>query len=524
MTRRPIFLIASLIVGVAAVVGLLSWWFLHSSTSQPSARTALAAATAALGMTAPGPTPTPVFDATAAVQTLGARRTDAPTETPIVVGSPAPGSITYATPGPGSTPGSTPVTVPTVAPYASPTPENRMFPNLQKDQIIAQLAATWASYKTRFIENSGRVIDPTADNITTSEGQSYALLRAVWQNDRATFDHVLNWTRSNLQGLSSGKLFAYKWGQDKATGTWKALDQATASDADCDIALALTFAARLWNEPKYSTLALQVLNSIWDYEVVQVQGVPYLTAGDWTAGKTNLPLNPSYLSPAWMRIFAVVDPAHDWKGLVDSSYKVILGCTNAALDTNATAKLPPNWCGLNRQTGQLGFPQDYPRLDTAYGYDAFRTMWRVALDYQWFGERRAYDYLNSSDTLRLKYRQTGKLFAVYDHAGNQLQTQEDLAVYSGDLAYFWLADPLSANDIVDRKLLPTYNQYQNQAGWGDLSNYYTQNWVWFGLALYAGQLPNIAGVAPAVAPISTQDATQATAPDPTATVGAGLGH
>lgn len=522
MTRRLVFLIGSLILVLATLAGAVSWLFLQPPAGRLPED---AAGPAARGSTGDGAVPaaalSPTFNATAARQTLNARRTD----TPIVVKSPEPGSITYATEAlavtPAVSPGLTPAA--TAGPvYVTPTPESRIFPNPQKDMIVAQLAKTWESYKSRFIESSGRVVDPTAGNITTSEGQSYALLRAVWQNDRPTFDKVLDWSHKNLQVVSAGNLFAYKWGKNNTTGTWNIMDTSTASDADSDIALALVLASRLWNDQGYLKMALDIIGDIWTFEVVQVQNVPYLTAGDWATGKTELPLNPSYLSPASMRIFAALDPAHDWTGLVDSSYRVIRGCAEAGLDTAAPAKLPPNWCGLNRQTAQFTLSPDYPRLDTAYGYDAFRTMWRVALDYNWFGEKRALDFLTWSDTLRSKYKQAGKLVAVYDHAGNQLQAQEDLAVYAGDLANFWLTDPLSASDIVDKKLLPAYNEFGGtQAGWGDLQNYYIQNWVWFGLALYAGRLPDFSITVPLAQAAST---TPAAVPGSTATASAGLGR
>jgi endoglucanase len=368
--------------------------------------------------------------------------------------------------------------------------------------------AAWASYKQHFIQADGRVVDPAAGNITTSEGQSYALLRAVWQDDRQAFDTVLGWTQANLQLSPSGPLFAYKWGQAAGNNSWGVLDAASATDADCDIALALVFASRHCNDLKYWKLALDVLTAVWEREVVMVQGQPYLSAGDWAPAKQKVALNPSYLAPYTMRIFATLDPYHNWLGLVDSAYRVIRGCSETTLAGVQAVKLPANWCGIDRQTSQLSLAQDYPKLDTNYGYDAFRTMWRVALDYQWSGDRRALDYLTWSDTLRVKWRQAGKLAAVYDYGGQPVQPQEDLAVYGGDLANFWLTEPTLAAELVNTKLLPAFKDSGadgNQAGWGDLQNYYTQNWVWFGLALYAGALPDLAAVTPPspTGPLST---------------------
>ena len=57
----------------------------------------------------------------------------------------------------------------------------------------AMLEALWENYKEEYIEDSSfRTLDKQRDNITTSEGQSYAMLRAVWQDDKQTFDKSWN--------------------------------------------------------------------------------------------------------------------------------------------------------------------------------------------------------------------------------------------------------------------------------------------------------------------------------------------
>ena len=61
------------------------------------------------------------------------------------------------------------------------------------------LTALWGYYKFHYIEN-GRVVSLDEDRITTSEGQGYAMLRAVWSDDRETFDAVWRWTNEHLRG------------------------------------------------------------------------------------------------------------------------------------------------------------------------------------------------------------------------------------------------------------------------------------------------------------------------------------
>lgn len=377
-------------------------------------------------------------------------------------------------------------TVPATIVMTKPSPKD----------LKVQLDASWADYSKRFIQADGRVMDPQQAALTTSEGQSYALLRAVWENDRETFQRVLSWTQSNLQTRSSDKLFAYKWGQS-SDGQWHVLDSSDASDADSDIALALLFAGKIWSNDNYQKLGLEVVNSLWDKSVVTVNNKPYLAAGDWAVSQNRPALNPSYLSPYAYRIFATYDPAHNWNGLVDTSYEILQGCSSANLVGLGGKSLPPNFCGIDKQTGLFTTAQDYPSLNVNYGYDAFRTNWRIALDYKWFGDKRALNFLTANSFPRDTFKQTGKLDAEYDHGGKPVTTGEDLSIYGGTLGNFVVTDPKLADVLVTSKLLPAYKQIVDNdfarafAGWGDTRNYYNQNWVWFGLSLYSDNLPNL---------------------------------
>src|SRR5262249_26980407 len=107
-------------------------------------------------------------------------------------------------------------------------------------QHVDELYALWGFYKYAYLED-GHVVSLDEEGITTSEGQGYALLRAVWSDDPAIFQQVWSWTQQNLQ-VRSDKLFAWKW-KDQV------LDLHSASDADTDIALALLLASRRFSVP-----------------------------------------------------------------------------------------------------------------------------------------------------------------------------------------------------------------------------------------------------------------------------------
>jgi endoglucanase len=353
------------------------------------------------------------------------------------------------------------------------------------------LQVTWDAYKHDFVQGDGRVIDHQRNQETTSEGQSYAMLRAVWLDDRATFDRVWLWTRNNLQVIG-GALFGYLWGP-QPDGRYTLLSNHSASDADEDIALALLFATARWHDGTYRRQATSILAHIWTDEVTEVQGVPYLTAGNWAPqqARPGPAFNPSYLAPYAYRVFARADAAHDWTGLVTSSYRLLDACTTSSLGGNASAGLPPNWCSLDRTTGAV-VPFSQVQDADSYGFDAFRVMWRVALDVRWNQSAAGRDYLSRNDFLRRQWTAHHSLASVYHHDGTVEDGDENVAAYGGSIGNFVVTDPADAQAMASAKLLGALGQQAADHWWGQRGNYYTQNWAWFGVALTAGQLPQLA--------------------------------
>ncbi|MEB3244362.1 MAG: glycosyl hydrolase family 8 [Vampirovibrionales bacterium] len=357
--------------------------------------------------------------------------------------------------------------------------------------IQNRLGTTWQAYKSRFIQADGRVKDLKAGSITTSEGQSYALQRAVWQNDRAVFDTVYTWSVNNLQKPRGDALFAWKWGRAD-DGAWRILDKTAASDADQDIALALLMAAERWQHPDYKTEAMRILADFWQKETLETPFGRILLPGDWQIPPEveTRQLNPSYCAPYAYRIFAEADPGRPWKLLIDSCYTAL--SQSMAL---APTGLPPDWVEFSLKTGEyslFGHPtQDDPRSD--FGYEAMRAAWRLQVD------------------------------AWLSPAGNKASKplREKIGRYM--MRYFWLKrampGPLTPEGI-ERKLLDSnavygalypllaeqhpplepvlwtlaldgwqYNATGPNAGlWQHPDDYYGQNWLWFGLWLRLQQL------------------------------------
>ena len=348
----------------------------------------------------------------------------------------------------------------------------------------------WLSYTDK-IQKDGRTIDRSRNYLTTSEGQSYSLLRAVWMDDKAVFDRVLKWTNNNLKKRPDDKLFAWKWGQD-AEGKWDVLAEEgginTASDADQDIALALIFAYKRWNDPYYEEFAKETLNDIWRQEVITIKGKHYLLAGNWAKTEEKPTINPSYFSFAAYPIFAEVNPENPWLKLRDDMYEVLNKATFENLDYSTSVGLPPDWVNVDPATGEI-IAVVHDDKTTDFSDDAFRVMWRVALDWKWHENPKAAEYLKKVAFLNTEWEQNGKIYSSYQHNGQRISDAESLSLYGGILPYFVVTSPKNAEDLYFSKIVPLYNQdtedFRSDIG------YYAQNWVWFGMAFYEDKLINL---------------------------------
>lgn len=245
----------------------------------------------------------------------------------------------------------------------------------------------WDAFRRTAISQDGRVIDASTDQqVTVSEGQSYALFFALAANDRATFDKLLTWTESNLaQGDLTSHLPAWIWGkrtEGEHAGTWGVIDANPASDADLWIAYALLEAGRLWKERRYTALGTLVARRALREETAALPGL----------GRTLLPgpvgfhpapdtwrLNPSYVPLPVMRRLAAVLGAEDsgWKTLVGTSARLIV-------DT-APKGFSPDWVLYRKGRGF------HPDTQTQAGgsYNAIRV-------YLWAGMTAPRDPLRTS--------------------------------------------------------------------------------------------------------------------------------
>ncbi len=222
----------------------------------------------------------------------------------------------------------------------------------------------WEAYLDAFVTDDGRVVDPTGEGRSTSEGQAYALFHALVAGDRETFDRVLAWTDANLAGGDLGeRLPGWLWHQ-RDDGSWGVVDDNAASDADLWMAYALIEAGRLWDEPHLDSLGRRITARVVEHEVRELPGLgPALLPGPagFDLGEDRWRLNPSYLPLqllAALRTHGVPGP---WSGLTETSVQM--------LRHGAPYGFAPDW--VVYQAG-VGFVPD-PVTGRLGSHDAIRT-------------------------------------------------------------------------------------------------------------------------------------------------------
>lgn len=320
----------------------------------------------------------------------------------------------------------------------------------QADRPRVVVDQTWRGYKRLFIGADGRVSRPRNDD-TVSEGQAYAMLRAVWMRDKETFDRCYRWSEEHLSraGKTGDHLLAWRW-KDGAVADWM-----PASDADIDYALSLLLAEAVWpgRAPKpckpYGAKADRILGDILSLLVANGPAgrpylLPWILRNDELA-KGALPQNPSYYSPAHFRIFFERSKDPRWLSLVDTGYR-LLGDLSTGFAGIRGVGLVPDWCAVDR-AGRL------IRLDgksAGFGWEALRIPFRLGLDWYWFGAPDARRFLARAFAPFIvgQWQARKAVYSEYAYDGACANPYESPAYYAAYAVALEVAGSAFAGDMV----------------------------------------------------------------------------
>ncbi|OAI84780.1 cellulose synthase complex periplasmic endoglucanase BcsZ [Pseudomonas putida] len=227
----------------------------------------------------------------------------------------------------------------------------------------------WHRFVEHFIQPDGRVLDASTPQLhSSSEGQSYGMFFALVANDRDAFDKLWAWAKNNLAGSDIGaNLPGWWWGKDDK-GQWRLLDSNSASDADLWFAYALSEAARLWKDERYSEDARLLLANIKAREVADLPGLgKMLLPGPFGFAQPDhlWHLNPSYLPVPVLRRLAGVDPQGPWNEIARS--------TGSLMQRAARHGFVADWVGYRGTGPTSGLFIIDPLKGDLGSYDAIRT-------------------------------------------------------------------------------------------------------------------------------------------------------
>ena len=241
-----------------------------------------------------------------------------------------------------------------------------------KPQSRADVAAR--SFLDRYVTSDGRVQRLDQGGDTVGEGQAYGMLLAAAVGDARRFDAIWGWTKNNLRRPDG--LISFLWRDGKVQ------DPEAASDADLDAGRALLVAACRFKRPALRQEALALGKAIMGEETASSEGTPVLVAGPW-AGKAPITLNPSYFSPATFAALQAASGDGRWGSLAASSRSIM------STLMRASSPLPPDWAKLEGgKPVPIGSP-DNPHGPPGFGFDAPRTLVRLAEDPNPAGQRIA---------------------------------------------------------------------------------------------------------------------------------------
>jgi endoglucanase len=322
---------------------------------------------------------------------------------------------------------------------------------------------TWEGYKKNFVAGDGRVIDKTAGDRTTSEGQAYTLFFALVNNDKPLFDLVLKWTNNNLaEGQLGEKLPAWQWG--RKGDNWGILDKNSASDADLWFIYTLMEAGRYWKNPQYIQVAQKMLLSVKQYEVYQrpfVGSLLFPGSEGFLRPDGTSKLNPSYVPEFQFRYLAKIDPEGHWLSMSQTFF---------ALVREAAPKgFYSDWFLLTEQ-GRVVSDDESQSIGS---YDAIRVYLWAGLTFQWQESQRL---LTHAQPFLDKVRQAEAPFEYSNTQTGQTWGYQPIGFYAALLPWLQQKQETKLLNVFKKKL----KEVRNGESLGNPPHYYDQVLALFG--------------------------------------------
>lgn len=253
----------------------------------------------------------------------------------------------------------------------------------------------WSAQTTGYYKNRCNDDDTTIPSLryracTVSEGVGYGMLLTMANGDTDAFVRLWNYSRAfrEYNSTSTAKRYLTPW--ITYSFHFSEIDLSSATDADLDIATSLILMYYKTGQQAFLDDAKNIVNALWDAEVNKTSLLLYSGDTDvWNGGNGKEPVyNLSYFSPVALRLFAMVDPNHNWTGVLDAMYTYI-----SKVQAAGTGVLP-DW---SNEAGVAANPDNGSADKTYWTFnkESVRIPWRIAWDYYWFQDPRALTVLTT---------------------------------------------------------------------------------------------------------------------------------
>ena len=278
--------------------------------------------------------------------------------------------------------------------YKTYIEEAALYPVLATDwgSVFGTLVAQ-GLYPARIVWDTSNdqycVIDESTNSYkkrgcTVSEGIGYGMLITLFMDDMEAFKGLWYYNRG-YRAYEGKDLMPWRTGTYSFESLGSNANKSSATDADLDIATALVLAYYKTGDMQYLNDALLVMTAIWDNEISPDLMIYSGNTPTWKTATSAY--NLSYFSPIAIKLFALVDGAHNWNGVLDKMYTYMIGVQSKG------PGLVPDWSDAN------GTPVD-PKNGSAtntywrFFHEAVRVPWRIAWDYYWTQDPRALQVLS----------------------------------------------------------------------------------------------------------------------------------
>ena len=214
----------------------------------------------------------------------------------------------------------------------------------------------------RYVDGDGRVVRRDQGGDTVSEGQAYGMLIAAGLGDWKRFDTIWAWTRSHLRRPDG--LLSFRWAGGRVVGFQ------AATDADLDAARALLVAGCARGRSDLRQAGVALGRAVLGHETARRGSQLIVAAGPWAIGQP-VTVNPSYLAPATLHALAVASGDRAFAQAADDG---------RALVAKLSTPLPPDWATVDANGNATPSGPPGQNVAAQYGFDAARTLVRMAED------------------------------------------------------------------------------------------------------------------------------------------------